>query len=58
MDMSTATIETVTKMLENLPESVQNLAVEHLRKYLEEVTDDVRWHESFNRTSNELSEMA
>ncbi len=56
--MSTAHIETVTKMLENLPESVQNLAVEHLRKYLEEVTDDVRWHESFNRTSNELSEMA
>lgn len=56
--MSAATIETVTKMLEALPESVQNRAVEHLREYLEEISDDLRWDESFERTSDKLADAA
>ena len=56
--MSTATIETVTKMLESLPDSVQHQAMEHLREYLEEVTDDLRWDESFARTADRLAEVA
>ena len=56
--MSTATIETVTKMLEGLPDSVQERAVEHLREYLDEVTDEIRWDESFEKSSARLAEMA
>src|SRR5438309_81164 len=56
--MSTAAIETVTKMLESFPESVQDQAAEHLREYLEEITDDLRWDESFKRTSEKLAEAA
>jgi hypothetical protein len=56
--MSTATIETLTKMLESLPEPAQNQAIEHFRKYLEEITDELRWDESFARTSDKLVEFA
>ena len=56
--MSTATIETVTRMLEAFPESVQDRAVEHLREYLADITDDLRWDESFERTSERLLETA
>ena len=56
--MSTATIETVTKMLEGLPQSLQDRAVEHLREYLEDVTDEIRWDESFARTSEKLADAA
>jgi len=56
--MSTATIETVTKMLEAYPESVQNKALEQLREYLADITDDLRWDKSFERTSDKLAETA
>lgn len=56
--MSSATIETVKKMLEGLPNAVQERAVEHLREYLEEVTDEMRWDESFAKSSERLSEIA
>jgi hypothetical protein len=56
--MSTATIETVKKMLEALPDSVQERAIEHLREYLDEVTDEIRWDESFEKSSNRLAETA
>lgn len=56
--MSAAAIETVTKMLESLPEAVQNQAIEHLREYLEEITDELRWDESFARTSGKIADAA
>ncbi len=56
--MSIATINTVTKMLEGLPEAVQERAVERLREYLDEISDEMRWNESFSKTSSKLSEMA
>jgi hypothetical protein len=56
--MSAAAIETITKMLESLPESAQNQAIEHLREYLEDITDELRWDESFARTSEKLAEFA
>jgi hypothetical protein len=56
--MSTATIETLTKMLESLPEPLQDRAVEHLREYLEEVTDEMRWDSSFAKSSGKLVDAA
>jgi hypothetical protein len=56
--MSTATIETVVKMLETLPAPAQERAVEHLREYIEDLKDETHWDRQFERTSDKLSEMA
>jgi len=56
--MSTATIETVVKMLETLPISAQERAVEHLREYIEDLKDEAQWDAQFDAHSNKLSEMA
>ena len=37
--MSSTAIATMTKMMESLPEPVQDQVVEHLREYLEESQD-------------------
>lgn len=56
--MSTARVETLTRLLESFPDSVQDRAIEHLREYLEEITDDLRWDESFARSSKKLADAA
>ena len=56
--MSTATIETVVKMLETLPAPVQERAVEHLREYIEDLKDEALWDAQFDQSSAKLSEMA
>jgi hypothetical protein len=52
--MSTATIATITRMLESLPEPVQERAVEHLREYLLDVEDERKWDALFERTQPQL----
>jgi gamma-glutamyl:cysteine ligase YbdK (ATP-grasp superfamily) len=52
--MSSTGIVTVTKMLESLPESAQDQVVEHLREYLEDLQDDLRWDALFKRTQGQL----
>jgi hypothetical protein len=56
--MSTATIETVVKMLETLPAPVQERAVEHLREYIEDLKDEAHWDAQFDKSSTKLAEMA
>lgn len=56
--MSTATIETVIKMLETLPITTQERAVEHLREYIEDLKDEAVWDAQFSQSSNKLAEMA
>ena len=56
--MSSEAIATVVKMMESLPEPTQNQIVEHLRAYLMEVQDELRWDELFNKTQFKLVAMA
>ena len=56
--MSTATIETVVKMLETLPAPTQERAVEHLREYIEDLRDEAHWDAQFDKPSAKLSELA
>ena len=56
--MSSEAIATVVKMMELLPESTQNQIVEHLRTYLMEAQDELRWDELFNKTQSKLVAMA
>lgn len=52
--MASNAITTVTRMLETLPEAMQNQIVEHLREYIEELQDELRWETSFNTTQEQL----
>jgi hypothetical protein len=56
--MSAASIETVTRMLESLPESAQDRVLEHLREYIETLADELQWNESFEKTQAQLAEAA
>ncbi len=45
-------------MMESLPEPAQNQVVEHLREYLLEMQDELRWDELFKKTQPRLAAMA
>ena len=52
--MSSAAIATVVKMMESLPEPAQEQVVEHLRQYVDEVQDQLRWDGLFGKTQPQL----
>lgn len=52
--MSSTAIVTITKMMETLPESTQEQAVEHLREFIAEMQDDMRWDALFRTTQKQL----
>lgn len=47
-------ITTITRMMETLPEALQNQIVEHLREYIVELEDELHWETSFNNTQEQL----
>ncbi len=51
--VSEATV-TITKMLETLPEQLEDRVVEHLREYIEDLRDETIWTDSFSRTQDLL----
>jgi hypothetical protein len=51
--MSTATA-TLVKILETLPEPVQDQVVDHLKLYVEELQDELRWDMAFKKTQPQL----
>ena len=52
--MTSTAIVTMAKMMETLPEPVQNQVVEHLRDYLAEIQDEIQWDVLFDRTQDKL----
>ena len=52
--MSSIAIATVIKMMEALPETVQDQVTEHLREYIEDLQDELRWDTSFKKTQPQL----
>jgi len=52
--MSSEAIATLVKMLESLPEVAQDQVVEHMRQYVEELRDALRWDRSFEKTQEQL----
>jgi hypothetical protein len=53
--MVTPTLTTILKMVEELPEPLQNQIAEHLREYIADVEDEERWDEAFARTQEKLA---
>ena len=56
--MSSPAITTVIKMMEFLPPDVQDRVAEHLREYVDDLQDEIRWDESFQRTQQKLVAVA
>ena len=52
--MASNAIATIARMMETLPEALQNQIVEHLREYIAELEDEFRWEASFNKTQEQL----
>lgn len=52
--MASNAITTMIRMMETLPEALQNQIVEDLREYITELEDELRWEASFNRTQEQL----
>jgi hypothetical protein len=52
--MSAAAIATIMKMVESLPDELQEQVVEHIRDYIADLEDEKRWDTSFQRTQGNL----
>jgi hypothetical protein len=52
--MSSPAIATVLTMMESLPEEAQDKVAEHLREYIQELHDEIKWDESFKKTQSKL----
>jgi hypothetical protein len=52
--MPSPAIATLTKIIELLPDDLQNQVVEHLREYIDQLSDEARWSKSFETTASGL----
>jgi hypothetical protein len=52
--MSSASITTIVKMVESLPDNLQEKVIEHIRDYITDLEDEQRWDISFKQTQNNL----
>ncbi len=52
--MSSAPVTTIVKMIESLPIDVQDQVAEHLRAYIDDLHEEMRWNQSFERTQSKL----
>lgn len=51
---SSSAIATVVKMLESLPEPEQDRVADHLRDYIDDLQDELRWDRLFQKTQPQL----
>lgn len=56
--MSSTAITTVIKMMESVPQTVQDQIVEHLRIYIEDLQDEGQWDTLFRDTQQQLTTAA
>lgn len=56
--MSDTAIATIVKMVESLPDALQEKAVEQFREWIADLEDEARWDASFARTQDSLAAAA
>ena len=56
--MSSAAITTIVKMVESLPNDLQERVSEHIREYIADLEDEAKWESSFQRSSTNLVAVA
>jgi hypothetical protein len=52
--MPTSASTTMMKMIESLPEPLQERALEHMQQYIEDIRDEFKWNESFGNSKSKL----
>lgn len=52
--MSSSAITTIVKMIESLPDDLQEQVAEHIREYITDLEDEARWESSFKKTQDKL----
>ena len=52
--MASTAVVTMIKMVESLPEPTQHQVVAHLREYLAEIQDELRWDNLFQNSQAQL----
>ena len=56
--MSSATITTIVKMVESLPNDLQERVAEHIREYIADLADEEQWDSSFQKSHTNLVDAA
>ena len=51
-------MKTISKMMETLPDKSQNQVVEHLRYYIADFQDELKWDSLFEKTQKQLIKFA
>ena len=52
--MSSPPITTLVKIMETLPVSLQERVTDHLREYINDLQDEIKWDNSFAKTQSKL----
>ena len=52
--MTSTTSVTMIKMLDTLPEVLQDRVLERMRDYVQDLRDEMQWDESFSRSQGNL----
>jgi hypothetical protein len=52
--MSSPAVTTIVKMVESLPDDLQEKVADHIRDYIADLEEENRWEESFERTQESL----
>jgi len=52
--MPTSASITMMKMIESLPEPLQERAMEHMQQYVEDARDELKWNEAFVKSRSKL----
>ena len=55
--MSTA-IDTLVKLMEMLPDPLQDRVLDHVREYIADLQDELRWDEAFEKSQSQLGRLA
>ncbi|MFM7602676.1 MAG: hypothetical protein ACKO7R_16015 [Pseudanabaena sp.] len=52
--MSSPQILTLVKIMESLPASLQERVTDHLREYINDLQDEIKWDNSFAKSQSKL----
>lgn len=52
--MPTSASTTMMKMIESLPEPVQDRALEHMQEYIGDIRDELKWSDAFGNSQSKL----
>jgi len=54
MSVSSPQISTLVKIMESLPISLQERVTDHLREYINDLQDEIKWDNSFAKSQSKL----